>query len=148
MLADPRTHNDAFVALVQSAGVVVGDATAPTVDHGWAGTPGQSDFVPYCIVYPLTQGFDGSLGCPDVDSTLAWQVTCVGSTREQCDWVKGKVDSVVVGAQLVVNSRFVPRIYAEGGTGTRRDDTVQPPVFIATPRYTAMTFPSASADPS
>lgn len=148
MLADPRTHNDAFVALVASAGVVVGDATAPTVDHGWVGTPGQSNFVPYCVVYPLMQGFDGSLGSPDNDSTLAWQVTCVGSTREQCDWVKAKVDSVVIGAQLDVAGRFVPRVYAEGGAGTRRDDTVQPPVFIATPRYTATSVGAETIDAS
>lgn len=137
MLADPRTHNDAFLAALQGAGLVIGDAREPSASFGWQGVPGQSDFVPYVIVYPLTQNFDGSLGCPDVDSTLAWQATCVGSTREQCDWVKAKVDAAVIGKQLAVAGRFVPRIYADGGAGTRRDDTVQPPVFIATPRYTA-----------
>lgn len=137
-LADPRTHDDALVAKVAAAGVVVGDATDPTSPHGWQGTPGQSTFIPYAVVYPLDQIYDGSLGCPDTDADLSWQVTCVGSTREQCDWVRGKVAAALIGQTLTVAGRSIPRIRPDGGASTRRDDTVQPAVFIATPRFAAV----------
>lgn len=143
MLADPRTHNNAFITALSGKGFAVGDATYPTTAHGWAGTPGQSAFTPYVIVYPLTQAFDGSIGCPESDSDVGWQVTCVGATREQCDWVKASVDSTIIGHTLSVSGRFVPRVRPVEGYAaenvTRRDDTVQPAVFIATPRYMAMT---------
>lgn len=137
-LADPRTHSDALVAQIEAAGVVVGDAAPPTVAYGWQGAPGQSVFVPYAIVYPLTQSFDGGLGCPDADSDFEWQVTCVGESREQADWVRAKVDAALIGQTLTVSGRYVPRIRSSGGAGTRRDDTTQPPLFISTPRYAAM----------
>jgi hypothetical protein len=138
--ADPREHNDAFIALLEAAGLVVGDATKPKGAHGWQGIPGQSPpFIPYVIVHPLGQTFDGSLGCPDTDSDVAWQVTVVGSTREQTDSLKARVDAAVIGQSLTVAGRFVPRIRPEPSADqTRRDDTVQPASFIATPRYAAM----------
>lgn len=139
-LADPRTHDDAIVDLLEDAGIVVGDGTYPEDDYGWQGVPGQSNFVPYAIVYPLRQTFDGSLGCPDTDSELRWQITCVGRTREQCDWVLHRVDETLIGRSLTVSGRSIPRIRADGGAGVRRDDTVQPPVFIATPQYAAWSF--------
>src|SRR5690606_11377785 len=78
MLADPRTHNDAFIAALQGAGLVIGDAREPSASCGWQGVPGEPDFAAFVTVDPLPQDFDGSLGCPDVDSTLEWQATCVG----------------------------------------------------------------------
>lgn len=137
MTANPRTHNDALVALLVAAGLVVGDATYPTDPYGWAGTPGQSVFTPYCIVYPLMQSFDGGLACSDSDSDFGWQVSCWGSTREQCDWIMDAVCSALIGAELVVAGRGVPRIRSDGGAGTRRDDTTQPGLFSATPRFAA-----------
>lgn len=137
-LADPRTHDDALVAKLIDAGLVVGDAADPDDPFGWQGVPGQSRFIPYAVVYPLDHLYDGSLGCPDTDSDLSWQVTCVGSTREQCDWVRAEVAAALIGQTLTVAGRSVPRIRPDGGAGTRRDDTVQPPVFIATPRFAAV----------
>lgn len=137
-LANPRTHDDAFVEALVDAGLVVGDGGNPTDPYGWQGAPGHSDFIPYAIVYPLTQDFDGSLGCPDTDSDFGWQVTCVGATRQQCDWVRNAVNEALIGQHLTVDGRVVHRVRADGGAGTRRDDTTQPPLFIATPRFAAL----------
>jgi len=137
-LADPRTHDNALVAALVAAELVVGDGGDPTEAFGWQGTPGGSQFVPYVIVHPLVQTFDGGLGCPDVDSDLGWQVTCVGATREQCDWVRHEVNTALIGQALTVTGRSVTRVRADGGAGTRRDDTTQPPLFIATPRFAAL----------
>lgn len=137
-LADPRTHADAVIAALTAAGLTVGDAADPTGPFGWQGVPGQSDFAAYVIVYPLTQSFDGGLGCSDDDSDLAWQVTCVAETRERCQWLENKVNTALVGQPLTVAGRFVPRVRRDGGAGVRRDDTTQPPLFISTPRYAAV----------
>ena len=136
-LADPTTHTSAVVAALQAAGVVTGDATAPTVRYAWQGTPGRSRFIPYAVVYELDETFDGSLGCPDSDADFRWQVTCVGSTRVECATVRHAVNTALVGASLTVAGRSVLRVRADGGAGTRRDDSVTPHLFIATPRYAA-----------
>ena len=136
-LADPRTHTDAVVAALVAAGLVVGDGGSPPDPFGWAGTPGQSQFHAYAIVYPLGQVFDGTLGCPDVDSDLRWQVTCVGASREQAEWVQHQTQTALIGAVLTVAGRSVPRVRPDGGAGVRRDDTTQPPLFLSTPRFAA-----------
>lgn len=136
-LADPRTHTDAVVSALEATGLIVGDGGNPTVPFGWSGTPGQSQFSPYVLVYPLGQSFDGALGCPDEDSDLRWQVTCVGAAREQAEWVQHEVQEALIGSVLTVAGRFVPRVRPDGGAGVRRDDSTQPPLFISTPRFAA-----------
>lgn len=110
---------------------------------GWQGTPGGSAFKPYVGVFPLPGGvFDGTLGCPDDDASLIWQVTCVGATRAQCEATVDRVNSILIGQPLTVPDRWISRVWADmAGGGARRDDTVQPPVFIATPRYRAESSP-------
>lgn len=137
-LADPGTHTTAVAALLRTEGIVTGDAGAPTVKHSWQGTPGRSTFIPYVIVYRLEQSFDGSLGCPDSDSDFIWQVTCVADTRAACDTLHAAVNEALVGATLTVSGRSVPRVRSDGGPGPRRDESVNPPLFISTPRFAAM----------
>jgi hypothetical protein len=112
---------------------------------GWQGTPGESRFLPYTIVVPLPGGiFDGTLGCPDDDASLMWQVTCVGANRPQCESVVDRVNTILIGQPLVVPGRFISRVWADmAGGGARRDDAVQPPVFVATPRYRVESTPAA-----
>lgn len=137
-IADPRTHDDAFVAALVAAGLVVGDGTDPTEPHGWRAAPGQSEFIAYVIVYPLTAAFDGGLACSFNETTFAWQVTCVAETRERCDWLRHRVDQAVIGRELTVAGRSVPLIRPDGGTGTRPENRDgRPQLFLATPRYTA-----------
>lgn len=150
-LASLRTHTDAILALLRT-NLYVFDAGAPDLDDtpgstgewGWQGTPGRSKFRPYAVLYPLTGGvFDGTLGCPDDDANLIWQVTCVGSTRTQCEWAADKTLETLVGATPAVAGRGITRLYADiAGGGVRRDDSVQPPVFISTPRFRAYSSPA------
>lgn len=141
-LALSRPHTAAVIARLESQGLVVGDAGDPEDEYGWPDIPGQSQFVPYVIVYPAERQNDGSLGCPDEDSEIEWTVTCVGSTREQCEWLHDKVDATLIGHVLTVADRSLPRLWSPFGSFTRRDDTVQPPTYIATPRYRLVTTPS------
>lgn len=145
-LASHRLHTDAVVAALRDAGLTVFDAGPPLSSDegwGWKGAPGQSDFAPYTIVYPLEGGiYGGTLGDPDDDASLIWQVTCVGGTRQQCEWVVDQTMRALVGPTLEVEGRWVSRVWADmAGGGVRRDDTVQPPVFISTPRFRVESSP-------
>jgi hypothetical protein len=150
-LASFRTHTDAVVLALRTAELTVFDAAPPALDvdgggadWGWQGPrPGAGQFKPYVIVYPLSGGiFDGTLGCPDDDASLTWQLTCVGAVRRQCEWMADRALAALVGRRLTVADRGVSRVYADmAGGGARRDDTVQPPVFIATPRIRADSMP-------
>lgn len=152
-LAKLRTHTDAVVDALNGS-MKVFDAGAPDLNTspgsdgwGWQGDgAGLGKFKPYCVVYPLAGGvFDGPLGCPDDDASLTFQVTCVGATRAQCEWACDTVNDLLIGQPLTVAGRFVYRVWADmAGGGVRRDDEVQPPVFIATPRYRVESTPGGS----
>jgi hypothetical protein len=139
-LASFNAHTTALVDVLD-AELKTFDAGAPALDGGdgwgWQGEPGASKFKPYFVLYPLPGGvFDGTLGCPDDDASLIWQITAVGATRAQCEAAVDRANSVLVGQPLTIPGRYVTRVQADmAGGGVRRDDTVQPPVFIATPRY-------------
>jgi len=149
-LASLRAHSSAIVDLL-NAEFKTFDGGGPDLNvnpgapggWGWQGTPGSSKFLPYRIVYPIPGGlFDGTLGCPSDDASLTWQVTCVGATREQCEWVVDETHASLVEQPLTVAGRFIDRVWSDmAGGGARRDDEVQPPVFIATPRYRVESTP-------
>lgn len=137
-LASPVTHTAALIATLEDATVVVAERDgSKKVKHGWQGSPGRSSFIGYAVVDDLDITFDGSLGCPDDDAEFRWQVTCVGSTRAECAAVVHAVNTAVIGASLTVVGRSVLRVRADGGFGIRRDESINPPLYIATPRYAA-----------
>lgn len=146
MLANLRAHTDAVITALESAAagttLLVGDAQKPAA-AGWQGSPGQSDFVPYIVVYPWGGfTFDGHLARADDNATLEWQLTCVGQTREQCEAVQD-VAFTLIGNPLTVVDRFVPRVrLGSAGGGVRPDETVQPTVWVATPQLAAWSTPS------
>lgn len=145
-----RTHTDALVALLDAglpAGVLVGDGEIPA-GAGWAGMPGQSDFVGYVVVHPLGAaiGLDdhATLAAPDDDGDLTWQLTCVGASRSHAEAVTDLVFGVVIGAHLTVAGRATTRLHQiDISGGARRDeDDTQPPLWIATPRITCTSTPA------
>lgn len=138
-LANPATHTDALVALLRTAGLVVGDAAPPGEKFGAQASRGGT-FIDYCIVYPLNQTHDGPIGCPDDYSEFSWQVTCVGETRSACETVRFTVDQALIGHTLTVTGRSVLRIRSsDGGARQVRIDQTNParPVLISTPHYAA-----------
>lgn len=146
-LAKLYTHSGAIILALRSAGLTVFDSGPPTntdQDWGWVDVPGQSAYRPYVILYDLPGGeFDGPLGCPDDDASLIWQATCIAETAERCRWLTDKAVAALVGQQIPVEGRSICRLYADFVAGAvRRDDTVQPPVYISTPRFRATSTPA------
>jgi hypothetical protein len=121
-----REHTDAVIAALATAGLTVGDAEAPDGDP------------PYVVVYRIFDRRMGTLEGPDDDATITYQVTCVGTSRKQAEWLADEVGDALA-AGLTVTGRTIPRIAPEAGSGTvMRDDDVTPPLFYVTPRYRVM----------
>jgi hypothetical protein len=121
-----REHTDAVIDALETAGLTVGDAEAPD------GAP------PYVVVYRVFDRRTGQLSAPDDDATITYQVTCVGTSRKQAEWLADEVGEALA-AGVTVTGRTIPRIAPEAGSGTvMRDDDVTPPLFYVTPRYRVM----------
>ena len=133
--ADSRVVTDAVIALLEGAGLTVGDAEGPDVDP------------PYAIVYPVSDRTDGpdlgTMESPSADADRTIQVTSVGVSREQAQGLADKSAVALLGAQPVITGRAVrTRIRGAGGSGVRRDDeTGGPPLFYAVNRYVISTTP-------
>lgn len=123
-----REHTDAIVAALVSGGLSVGDAVAPdpAPDGG------------YAVVYQLLGGqVAPRLGAPADDAFLAYQVTCVGKSREQAEWVADKAIEILVGGISVAGRRTHVTVDFHGGV--LRDDQQTPPIFYSTPRFRVAT---------
>lgn len=124
-----REHTDAVIARLQALGLSVGDAQAPV------GVP------PYVVVYPITGGSSsGVLGAPDDDAELVVQVTCVGVSRKQAQWLEDKAMGLLTG--FSVAGRSIARVDVENYGGTFRDDTKSPPLYSAVPRFRLYSTPA------
>lgn len=132
-----RAHTDAVIAALEAAGLVVGDAEAPTdVDP-------RED--PYVVVYPIAgrESFgtsrSGSLEEPFEDAELVYQVTCAGGSRKEVEWLADKVEVLLDG--VTVAGRRI-HVVPEMNPGVTRTSNETPPIFEATPRYRLMSTPS------
>lgn len=139
-----RAHTEGVIAALEAeAQFPVGDHKAP--DGGGRQTDGSFD--KYVVVYRIPGGsrggnLDGAYG----DAELIYQVTCVGSSARQAEWLADRVDEALLGG-VSVSGRRVRVIPHDNPAGAREDD-VTPSIFSATPRYRLMTTPSSQPDPS
>lgn len=132
-----RKHTDAVIAALEGAALVVGDHEAPE----GAGRQPDETFDKYVVVYKIPGGKrSGNLDDPDGDAELIYQVTCVGSSRNEAEWLADKVD-VTLRAGISVAGRDVT-VRPDGTHGLPRDDNVTPPIFSATPRFRVKTTPA------
>ena len=133
---------DAVLALLQLDGTLVGDAVVPA-GGGWADIPGQSEFNPYVILHTLTDNADGTLRNPYEIARILFQLSCVGASRRQAQWLADRERNVLLTSTLTVTGRRVMLVSYEAGLGTIREDVVgQPPIFQTADRYRLWTEPS------
>lgn len=141
-----RDHGDAVVEALQQivvdgAPLVVGDADVPD-DVGWKDTAGESEFVPYCVVWPQTGAFDGNLSGADHNAIWSFQVTSVGSTRRQAAWLSDAVHEQLRPSNVALDGYRVMRIEPLGRGDIRRDDDQgRPPLFYAADVYRLYSTP-------
>ena len=108
---NPQTFYAAVVSRLSSqTGKNVGRAEAP------------SDVtLPYAVVYPLDEAADldvnGTLGDPHDTTVFEWQVTSVGGTAEQAEWMQQKVRSALVGWAPTVSGVSSGKVEKSGGGG-------------------------------
>lgn len=130
-----REHTDAVIAALE-AQLTVGDAVAPK----GAGRQEDGDFSKYVVVYRITGGNrSGNLDDPDGDGEFIYQVTCVGESRQQAEWLVDKAEELL--ANVALEDRDVT-VRPHSNPGVLRDDTVTPPIFYATPRFRLKTTPA------
>jgi hypothetical protein len=125
-----RQHTDAVIAALVADDLAVGDAVAP------------DQAPPYVVVYPISGGgTTGTLATPDDDAILVYQVTCVGKSREQAEWLADRALKLLDN-DLIVPGRRVCRVSLDMHGGVQRDDQVTPPVFWSMPRLRIITTPT------
>ncbi|TQF05563.1 hypothetical protein E6W39_29205 [Kitasatospora acidiphila] len=96
-------------ALASATGRSCGYGAAPLVADKPTGNT-----IPYCVLYPLgTAPMDGPpFGDADADAKVLVQVTSIGSTAEQAEWMADKVRTTLLGR--TVNSGFATPITPTG----------------------------------
>ncbi len=129
-----RELTDQVITALTTAGLTVGDAVAPTSISAGAG---------YVVVYPLLGGdTDGTIGNPNDDASIVYQLTSVGADRRQCEWVADKARETILAAAPTLTNRKVTYIDVDMLGGVQRDDDVQPPTFYCPERYRIRTTPT------
>lgn len=130
-------HDLAVKARLETIGKPVGFAAAPAgALEGVQKRTGPD----YMILYPMNVDRDGSLGDPYTQADLLYQVTCVGQLAAGARYLVDRIEPALLA--LTITGRTVIQIVPEDGGQVRPDFDVDPPVFIATPRYRIRTVPT------
>lgn len=140
-----RDHNTAVLAAVQTICASLnpvryaGDGDVPDEVR----TNGVVTTCPYCVVYALgSSTFDGSMSDLDSDAFPTSQVTFVGVSREQADWLRDRVRSAILGTYLTIQDRLVGPVRLHTELASSKDTTVTPFVFWAADQYRAFSTPA------
>lgn len=129
-----RELTDQVIAKLTTGGLTVGDAVAPATVPAGSG---------YVVVYPLAGGtFDGTVIDSDDDTRAVYQLTAVGSSRKQAEWVADEARVIMKTATWTLTNRGVILVHPEFLGGVQRDDDVQPPKFYCPDRWSIWTGPS------
>lgn len=123
---DPRLLFDAVIARLETqTSKPIGDSQAPS-----------DTSTPYAVVYPLTdEPGEGPLDDPHQVANPAFQVTCVGDTREQAQWMQKEVRDALLGWSPTVAGFGTFPVHLLEGSGVLRNDAVQPPDFSSSDRF-------------
>ena len=102
-------------------------ATSKAVGDGQA--PGDTT-LPYSVLYPLDdEDRDGDMIDTQRTSWFDFQVTCVGDTRVQAEWLADQLRTSMLAADLTPTGFRMYPFERVVTNVTERDDDVQPPVF-------------------
>ena len=108
-----RVLTDDILSVVAAAtGKQLGDGTAPA-------TP----VFPYAVLYPLpSPDHAGDLTTPDRDRGWLYQVTSVGATREQTQWMADEIETAMAGETFNPSGITVMDVETDTRGAVTRDD--------------------------
>lgn len=126
----------AVIDALDDADLLVGDGDAPP-SAGWAGEPGQSVFVGYCVVHSLPAfSIDGNAEDPEADVTHMVQVSSYGATRAQAQQVAHLARTALLASSAVsVSGRRVLRVFTDEIGQVIRLTETRPNVWHAPDRF-------------
>lgn len=129
-VAAARPHTDAVVSALEVAGLAVGRGEKPA-GAGWQGQEGDSQHVPYAVLYPTPGTTDGNVAEPYEYLDYLVQVTCVGATQEAAEAIADTAKAALVGRRLAVEGRssYFGELLVDRPAS--RDDTISPPAHVA-----------------
>lgn len=133
-----REHTNAVVAALEGAGLVVGRGVRTASPDG-----SGAELPPPCVVvHPIPGGRRfGDLDDHVKHADLVYQLTCVGETQAQAEWVRDKTEVLYTG--ITVADRHIDIVRDDfGSSDARLDGTVEPAVFVAMPRYRIASSPA------
>lgn len=137
-----RLLTDAIVTLLTNAGLVVGSGTKPATG-GWQGTPGESVFTPYVVVYATTGGyFDGPISTPFADAMPDYVISSFGSNQQQAQFTNDLVYTTLTGSKPTAAGMSVELVSPDVEGGVVRDDDVTPAIHYSPTRWRIFTTPS------
>jgi hypothetical protein len=123
------THalTDALLVALRAAWTYVGDGEAPDPlpPNDNAGRP----TVPYAVLYPAGLGpTEGPVSNRNADARPLYQLTCVGGTRQQAEWLSDKLRPVLLTPPSVSGWNVAEPV-VETSQPVRRDDSTAPPLL-------------------
>ncbi|HEY9473589.1 MAG TPA: DUF3168 domain-containing protein [Mycobacteriales bacterium] len=130
-IPEAEPHVAALKQMLVDAGLQVGVGEAP---DGVA--------APYVVLYPDPGLTSGTLGSLNTILTLSVQVTAVGVGAEQALQQADRARTALLGAGMTVPGRVVHPVRAGDAQPVRRDDGVQPPLWVAIAGYTVVSDPA------
>lgn len=116
--------------------------TGPTTHRVGDGEAPADKRLPYGVLYRAGGGpLTGPVGDQHADGSLLLQLTCVGETAEQAEWLADKLRPVLL-ATPAGTGRGVIQVYLETSQPVRRDDSSDPPLFYAADQARYLTTPA------
>lgn len=98
--------------------------------------------LPYAVLYRAGGGgLSGPVSNPHADGSPLLQLTCVGATAEQADWLADKLRPTLLTRPTVTGQR-VMQVSLETSQPVRRDDSTDPPLFYAAEQVRLLTTPA------
>ncbi len=124
---------DALVATLAALGdFEVGDGGAP-----------ESAGSKYAVVYGLPDnGADGPANDPWADVQHVYQITAVGQTRKQAEWVADVCRAAILNDPITISGRQVIQRRPLTTGPVERDDDMPVPLFYSIATYELWTTPA------
>ncbi len=131
-------HTQGILDALAAAPFDIGDGVAPrTVDK-------EEIDPPYAVLHAITGGsFDGPLNDTQADVVLNYQITGVGTTRQQAQVIIDISRGLMQRENITITGRYVRDLrHMTPNSGVIRDDDLPNPLFYGYDRYQLDTTPA------